>query len=61
MIATGCMQNVVIEIVPLIPESNVLGADVVHRIGNVDKVLPELARHVFISWVLTRQLQRNCK
>ena len=53
------VQHVVEEAVLFIPEPDVLAADLVHRVGDVDEVLPELAGDIFIGRIFLGQLQRN--
>ena len=50
------MQHVVVEPVRFAPQLDTLIAEVIHGIGDVDKMLPELAGDIFIRWVLACQL-----
>src|SRR5262252_2210268 len=50
------MEYVVIEAVLVVPE-----AERVHRVRDVDEVLPKLASDIFVSIVLARQFQRNAE
>ena len=52
-------QHVVEEAVLLVPQSRAILAAMAHRMRDVDEVLPEFARHVFVGPVFLGQLERN--
>ena len=53
-------QRVVEEAVLVVPEIEVLAlALMAHRVADVEEVLPELARDVFVGRILARQLHRH--
>ena len=54
-------EDVIEEPVLLVPEVEAFLADVVHGIGDVDEVLPEFARHVFVGRVLERELEGHAE
>jgi hypothetical protein len=50
--AVGQIQNVVVKLILLIPEADALVADVVHRLGDLEKVLEEFGGDVLIDVVV---------
>ena len=50
------VEHVVVEAVLLVPEP-----ERVHRVGDVDEVLPELARHVLVGLVRAGELHRDAE
>src|SRR6185437_1833142 len=55
------MQHIIEKSVFSIPEFDFFPADVVHGSADVDEVLKELARHIFVGPIITRQLQCDRK
>src|SRR6185437_104060 len=55
------MQHVIEESIFLVPELDFFPTDVVHGSADVDEVLKELARHIFVGPIITRQLQCDRK
>ncbi len=56
-LVTGGVQHIVEKLVLVVPQVNIDIAHVVHGVGNVEKVLKELAGDVFVGGVGLRQLQ----
>src|SRR6185437_2123856 len=54
--STREMANVVVKTVFLVPKSDVLASDVVHRIRDVNEMLEEFAGEVFVGGVVVSQL-----
>ena len=52
--AIGEVEDVVVEALFLVPEP-----EGVHRVGDVDEVLPELARHVLVGLIRAGELHRD--
>src|SRR5262249_53907203 len=57
--AVGFLQHVIEKSVFFIPQSHPVVAAMAHSVGNVDKVLPELAGYVLVGGVILRQLHRH--
>src|SRR6476659_10688544 len=55
--ASRRVQDVIEKFVRVIPESDPLSPDVVHRRGDPEKMLEELGRDVLVNRVLARQLE----
>ena len=55
------MKHVVEKPVFFIPEPGAFIARVIHRVRDVDEVLPEFAGDIFIDRIFFRQLHRNCQ
>src|SRR5271165_7549346 len=53
------MQNVVEELVLLVPQSDAGLAEVVHRLRDVQEVLEELGGDIFVDRIVLRQLERD--
>ena len=53
------MEHVVEELVLLIPQAHAFIADVRHRLGDMQKVLEEFGRDVFIDMVVAGELERD--
>ena len=56
---SGRLQLVVEELVGLVPQPDVLAADVGHRLGDVEEVLEELGRDVLVGVVVLGELERD--
>ncbi len=59
VLAAREVQHVVEELVVLVPEGDALAAEVVHRVGDREEVLEELAGDVLVDRVLPRELHRD--
>ncbi len=57
MAAVGQVQHVVVEAVGFVPHACVARAQMVDGVGDVEEVLPELARDVLVGRVLAREFQ----
>src|SRR5947209_10001144 len=53
------MQDVVVEVVFLIPQPNAFATDVVHRARYPKEVLEKFRRDVLVDRILPRQLERD--
>ena len=51
------MQRIVIKAILLIPERNAIGANVVHRLGNIDEVFKKFARDTPINLIFSRKFE----
>ena len=58
-LAIGCVQHIVEKIVLLRPHGAVVRAQVIDGVRNVEEMLPELARDVFVGGVFAGQFQRD--
>ena len=54
-------KHVVEEIVLIVPEPDALAAHVGHRFGDVEEVLQELDRHVFVDRIALAELDRHAQ
>ena len=61
MAAVRQVQHVIEEAVFFIPQFHAVVAQMIHRVRDVDEMLPELAGYVFVNRIFTRQLHRNCQ
>ena len=57
IVSVRIVQGIVEKPILLIPKSDAVAAQIVHGAGNVEKMLPELAGHVFIGGIVARQFQ----
>ena len=46
------MQHVVVKLVLLVPKTDAFATEIAHRFGDIQKVLEELCRHIFIDVVV---------
>src|SRR5215467_6673778 len=53
------MQHVVEKAILLVPHSGAVATEMIDGIRDIQEVLPELAGHVFVSRIFTRQLHRD--
>ena len=58
-LAVGQDQDVVDKTIFAVPKLDALAADIVHGSANIDKVLEELARDIFVGGIFLGQLQGN--
>ncbi len=59
MAPVGHVKRVVEKTVLFIPHADAIGAEMVHGLGDVEEVLPELAGHVLVGGIFARQFERN--
>src|SRR5215469_7298099 len=57
--SVGQAKDVVVEAIFVVPQSHAVDADVVHGVGDVNEMLKEFARDVFVGHVLFREFQRD--
>ena len=53
------MENVVVEFVLLVPQTDAFAAEFVHRRSNHEKMFEELGRDIFVNVIFSRELDRN--
>ena len=58
-IAIPQMQHVVVKAVLFVPHPHAVLAEIIHRMRDVQEVLPKLARDIFISGIFPRQFERD--
>src|SRR5207253_131108 len=53
------VEHVVIKFVRLVPKSDPLASEIVHRAGDPEEMLEELRRDIFVDGILAGQLKRH--
>src|SRR2546425_3942748 len=61
LLAMGETKDVIVEAVLCVPQRNAIPSHVVHRVGDVDKVLEEFAGDILVGGILLCKLERNRK
>src|SRR5215831_5597630 len=59
LFSVGKMEQVVVETIFFIPEGDAVGAEIVHRVSDVDEVLEELAGDIFIGRIFFCEFERD--